>query len=54
MLQSKDSFFIFIEKRIQDSSHGLLSKPSIIFCGCNSKIRKDLHKIAKKLGFDPV
>ena len=42
-----------LEKRIADASVGNTSRPTILFCGCDPRLRKDMHKRAKRIGFTP-
>ena len=43
-----------LEERITDASIGNSSRPTILFCGCDSRLKKDLHKRAKRIGFNPT
>ena len=42
-----------LEQRIADASIGNISKPTILFCGCDPRVKKDMHKLAKRIGFTP-
>ncbi len=42
-----------IEEKIEKASAGKIISPSILFCGCNSQLKKDMHKRAKRLGLNP-
>ena len=42
-----------LEKRIADASIGNTSRPTILFCGCDPRLKKDMHKRAKRIGFTP-
>jgi len=42
-----------IKKRIAEASIGNTSRPTILFCGCDSLLKRDMHKRAKRLGFIP-
>jgi len=42
-----------LEQRIIDASIGNCSRPTIVFCGCDPQMKKDLHKRAKRIGFNP-
>ena len=42
-----------LEQRITDASLGNSSRPTILFCGCDPRLKKDLHKRAKRIGFTP-
>jgi len=41
-------------EKISNASLNKTIKPSIVFCGCNSQIRKDMHKRAKRIGLNPA
>ena len=43
-----------IEEKIKQASMGKIIKPSVLFCGCNPQIKKDIHKRAKRLGLNPT
>ena len=43
-----------IEEKIEKASVGKIIRPSILFCGCNPQLKKDMHKRAKRLGLNPV
>ena len=42
-----------LEQRIADASIGNASRPTILFCGCDPRLKKDMHKRAKRIGFTP-
>ena len=42
-----------LEQRIADASIGNTSRPTILFCGCDALLKKDMHKRAKRIGFTP-
>ena len=42
-----------LEQRIADASIGNTSRPTILFCGCDPRLKKDMHKRAKRIGFNP-
>tara|TARA_Y100000816_G_scaffold284542_1_gene262854 strand:- start:379 stop:672 length:294 start_codon:yes stop_codon:yes gene_type:complete len=42
-----------LEQRINDASIGNTSRPTILFCGCDHRLKKDMHKRAKRIGFTP-
>ena len=42
-----------IEEKIEKSSVGKNIRPSVLFCGCNPEVKKDMHKRAKRLGLNP-
>ena len=43
-----------IKEKIDKASMGKIIKPSVLFCGCNPQVKKDMHKIAKRLGLSPT
>ena len=43
-----------IEEKIEKASAGKIIRPSVLFCGCNSQLKKDMHKRAKRLGLNPA
>ena len=43
-----------IEKKIEKASAGKLIRPSVLFCGCNPQLKKDMHKQAKRVGLNPA
>ena len=43
-----------LEQRIADASIGNASRPTILFCGCDPQLKKDMHKRAKRTGFQPT
>ena len=42
-----------LEQRIANASIGNTSRPTILFCGCDPRLKKDMHKRAKRIGFFP-
>ena len=42
-----------LEQRISNASVGNSSRPTIVFCGCDPQLKKDMHKRAKRIGFNP-
>ena len=42
-----------LEQRIADASIGNTNRPTILFCGCDHRLKKDMHKRAKRIGFTP-
>jgi len=42
-----------LEQRIADASIGNTSRPTILFCGCDAFLKKDMHRRAKRIGFTP-
>ena len=43
-----------IEGKIEQASAGKIIRPSVLFCGCNPQLKKDMHKRAKRLGLNPA
>ena len=43
-----------IEEKIEKASVDKIIRPSILFCGCNPQLKKDMHKRAKRLGLNPI
>jgi len=43
-----------IEEKIEKASAGKIIRPSVLFCGCNPQLKKDMHKRAKRLGLSPA
>ena len=42
-----------ISEKITKASINNINKPTILFCGCNSQVKKDMHKRAKRVGLNP-
>ena len=42
-----------IKAKIEKASAGDTIRPSVLFCGCNSQLKKDMHKLAKRMGLTP-
>ena len=42
-----------IAEKISKASINKTLKPTILFCGCNPQIKKDMHKRAKRIGLNP-
>ena len=42
-----------IEEKIEKASVGKIIRPSVLFCGCNPQVKKDMHKRAKRVGLNP-
>ena len=42
-----------LEETIAGASVGNTSRPTILFCGCDPRLKKDMHKRAKRIGFTP-
>tara|TARA_Y100000589_G_scaffold297864_1_gene305921 strand:- start:342 stop:650 length:309 start_codon:yes stop_codon:yes gene_type:complete len=47
------NFIDELEDKIKKASIGRGIKPSVLFCGCNPQLKKDMHKRAKKIGLNP-
>jgi len=43
-----------IEEKIVKASAGKMIRPSVLFCGCNPQVKKDMHKRAKRVGLNPA
>ena len=43
-----------IAKKIVQALAGEISRPSVLFCGCNPQVKKDMHKRAKRAGLNPA
>ena len=43
-----------IQEKIEQASAGKITRPSVLFCGCNTQVKKDMHKRAKRVGLDPA
>jgi len=41
-------------EKISNASVNKAIKPTILFCGCNPQVKKDMHKRAKRLGLNPA
>ena len=48
-----ENITIEIAKKISKASINKTAKPTILFCGCDSQVKKDMHKRAKRLGLNP-
>ena len=42
-----------IAELISNASINKTPKPTILFCGCNPQVKKDMHKRAKRIGLNP-
>ena len=42
-----------LQQKIADASIGNTTRPTILFCGCDHRLKKDMHKRAKRIGFTP-
>ena len=42
-----------LKQRIADASIGNTSRPTILFSGCDPRLKKDMHKRAKRINFTP-
>ena len=43
-----------IAEKISNASANKAIKPTILFCGCNTQLKKDMHKLAKRMGLTPA
>ena len=43
-----------IAAKISKASVNKALKPTILFCGCNTQVKKDMHKRAKRIGLNPA
>ena len=43
-----------IGEKIKKASKDKTIRPSVLFCGCNPQVKKDMHKRAKRLGLNPA
>ena len=48
-----ENITIEIEEKISKASLNKTNKPTILFCGCNPQVKKDMHKRAKRIGLNP-
>jgi len=42
-----------IEEKIEKASAGKIIRPSVLICGSNPQLKKDMNKRAKRLGLNP-
>jgi hypothetical protein len=42
-----------LEQRIAYAAISNNSRPTILFCGCDPRLKKDMHKRVKRIGFNP-
>ena len=42
-----------LEVAIAKSATCRAIKPTVLFCGCNPQVKKDMHKRAKRIGLSP-
>ncbi len=42
-----------LKQRVALAAIGNTSRPTIVFCGCDPQLKKDMHKRAKRIGFIP-
>jgi len=49
-----EDFVKDLQNRIIKAKNGECLKPTIIFCGCSHQVKKDMHKLAKRIGFKPL
>ena len=43
-----------LEEKIEKASVCKITRPSVLFCGCNPQLKKDMHKRAKRVGLNPA
>ena len=43
-----------IGEKIKKASKDKTIRPSVLFCGCNPQVKKDMHKRAKRVGLNPA
>ena len=43
-----------IGEKIKKASKDKTIGPSVLFCGCNPQVKKDMHKRAKRVGLNPA
>ena len=43
-----------LEEKIEKASVYKITRPSVLFCGCNPQLKKDMHKRAKRVGLNPA
>ena len=43
-----------MKEKIEKASEDEIIRPSILFCGCNPQVKKDMHKRAKRVGLIPA
>ena len=43
-----------IAEKISKASINKTNGPTILFCGCNPQVKKDMHKCAKRIGLNPL
>ena len=43
-----------IGEKIKKASKDKTIRPSVLFCGCNPQVKKDMHKRANRCGLNPV
>ena len=49
-----ENITIEIAEKISKASLNKTTKPTILFCGCNPQVKKDMHKRAKRVGLNPA
>ena len=52
-MQNLEKFAEDLKKKIEKASIGRDIKPTILFCGCNSQLKKDMHRRSKRIGLIP-
>ena len=48
-----ENITIEIAEKISKALLNKTTKPTILFCGCNPQVKKDMHKRAKRIGLNP-
>ena len=48
-----ENITIEIAEKISKAALNKITKPTILFCGCNPQVKKDMHKRAKRIGLNP-
>ena len=43
-----------VADKISNATFNKGLKPTILFCGCNPQVKKDMHKRAKRVGLKPA
>ena len=43
-----------IASKISNASANKVMRPLILFCGCRTQVKKDMHKRAKRIGLKPA
>ena len=53
MMNILENTTIEIAEKISKASLNNTTKPTILFCGCNPQVKKDMPKRAKRIGLNP-